>query len=67
MRNCRIADPREALTPDAVQVHEGGNLICRYVTKAAMWMRPSQTQPHVLEREYTTQRVQHVAMEPEVC
>lgn len=62
-----LLDPEEALSPDAVQVHESGNLICRYITKRGDVEMALSSAPHVIEREYTTPRVQHVSMEPEVC
>ena len=62
-----LLDPREALLPGSVQVHEGGNLICRYVTKRGDVQAALVNAPHVLEREYTTQRVQHVSLETEAC
>ena len=62
-----LHDPHEALNSGAVQVHEGGNLICRYVTKRGDVQAALSNAPHVLEREYTTQRVQHVSLETEAC
>lgn len=62
-----LLDPELALEEDAPQVHEGGNLICRYVTKRGNVEDGLKQSPHVLERVYTTQRVQHVCMETEAC
>ncbi len=62
-----LLDPRKALAPDAPQVHESGNLICRYVTKRGNAEAALKTAKHVLHREYSTQRVQHVCLETETA
>ncbi|MEL7610415.1 MAG: xanthine dehydrogenase family protein molybdopterin-binding subunit [Bacillota bacterium] len=62
-----LLDPREALKEGAPRIHEGGNLLCRYKTTRGDVDTALEHAPHVIEREYTTQRVQHASMETEVC
>lgn len=62
-----LLDPRDALKEGAPEIHEGGNLLCRYKTIHGDAKAALRNAPHVIEREYTTQRVQHVCMETEVC
>lgn len=62
-----LLDPETALDADAPQVHPGGNLICRYVNRRGDAISALQAAPHVMERTFTTQRVQHAALETEAC
>ncbi|MCZ6478175.1 MAG: selenium-dependent xanthine dehydrogenase [Gemmatimonadetes bacterium] len=62
-----VTDPVAALDPDAPQVHESGNLleVCSFSrgdVEAAL-----AASKHVLERTFTTQRIEHAFLEPEAC
>jgi xanthine dehydrogenase molybdenum-binding subunit len=62
-----VSDPVAALDPDSPEVHEGGNLleVCAFargdVDKALA------ESEHVVERTFTTQRIEHAFLEPEAC
>ncbi len=62
-----LLDARLALEEGAPQVHEGGNLICRYLTKRGDAVSALENAPHVLKRAYSTQRVQHACIETEAA
>jgi xanthine dehydrogenase molybdenum-binding subunit len=62
-----VTDPVAALEPGAPEVHAGGNLVevCAFSrgdVDAAL-----AASEHVLERSFTTQRVEHAFLEPEAC
>ena len=62
-----VADMFDALAPDAPQVHESGNVLS--VSKAAKGNVDEAFDQctHIVEHEYTTQRIEHAFMEPEAC
>ncbi len=60
-----LLDARLAMDEAAPRVHEGGNLICKFETKRGDAAAALETAPHVLEKDYTTQRVQHACIETE--
>lgn len=62
-----VLDPRHALDEDAPPVHEGGNLILHYKTKRGDAEEALANAPHILERDYSTPRVQHVCIETEAA
>lgn len=62
-----LLDCRDALKEDAPQLHEGGNVICNYGTKRGDAETALKNAKHVLHRQYSTQRVQHVCLEAEVA
>jgi xanthine dehydrogenase molybdenum-binding subunit len=62
-----VTDPVTALQPGSPAVHEAGNLvdICAFSrgnVEAAL-----ATSDHVLEHEFSTQRIEHAYLEPEAC
>lgn len=62
-----VTSPEDALKPDAPQIHPTGNLlsksnICRGDADAAL-----KDSAHVVEGQYTTQRIEHMFLEPEAC
>jgi xanthine dehydrogenase molybdenum-binding subunit len=62
-----ITDPVTALQPGSPAVHEGGNLVevsafSRGDVEAAL-----AASDHVLEHEFSTQRIEHAYLEPEAC
>lgn len=62
-----LLDPAKALEGDAPQVYETGNLITRFITKRGNALEALESAPHVLHRQYTTPRVQHVCLETEAA
>lgn len=62
-----LLDPRKALDEDAPLVHETGNLMLNYKTQRGDVEEAFKSAPHVMERDYTTQRVQHVCLETEAA
>ncbi len=62
-----LLDPSLAQNEDAPVLHEGGNQICRYVTKHGDAEKALSLAPHRLFRKFTTQRVQHVCLETEAA
>lgn len=62
-----LLDARRALDADAPQVHETGNLMLHYKTQRGDVEALFKTAPHLLERDYTTPRVQHVCLETEAA
>jgi len=62
-----ITSPQAALAPGAPAIHASGNLleVCAYSRgDAAAALAGS---AHVLQRTFTTQRVEHAFLEPEAC
>jgi selenium-dependent xanthine dehydrogenase len=62
-----IADPEQALRPDAPALHAGGNLleVCAYSrgdVDAAL-----AASEHVVSQDFRTQRIEHAFLEPEAC
>lgn len=62
-----ITDPREALEPGAPQIHPGGNLLSRAKIRFGDAEKALAESAHVVEHEFTTQRVEHLYLEPEAC
>ena len=62
-----ITDPRDALEPDAHRVHSDGNLLSRSVIVRGDVDQALAASAHVVEHEFTTQRVEHLFLEPEAC
>ncbi len=62
-----VSDMFDALKPDAPQIHESGNVLS--VSKALKGdaEKTFADCAHIVEREYTTQRIEHAFMEPEAC
>ncbi|MCX6350039.1 MAG: xanthine dehydrogenase family protein molybdopterin-binding subunit, partial [Candidatus Aureabacteria bacterium] len=60
-----VFDPREALKPEAPEIHPGGNLICHHKTRKGDVDAGFRESDIILEREYSTQRIEHAYIEPE--
>lgn len=61
-----VFDPREALEPSAPEIHEGGNRIVHHKTRKGDVEIGFQEADLIIERSYSTQRVDHTYIEPEV-
>lgn len=61
-----VFDPREALEPSAPQIHEGGNRIVHHKTRKGDIEIGFRDADLIIERSYSTQRVDHTYIEPEV-
>ncbi|MFH0982386.1 MAG: selenium-dependent xanthine dehydrogenase [Planctomycetota bacterium] len=62
-----LTDPLAALRPDAPKIHPGGNLLSRSAIVRGDVARALAGSAHVVEHEFTTQRVEHLYLEPEAC
>ena len=62
-----ITDPRDALKPDAPQIHPNGNLLSTSRIKRGDVDAVLADSTHVVEGTYTTQRIEHMFLEPEAC
>ncbi|MCA9292282.1 MAG: selenium-dependent xanthine dehydrogenase [Phycisphaerales bacterium] len=62
-----VCDVFEAMKPDAPQVHASGNVLSVSKTKKGDVDTALAQCAHVVEHEYTTQRIEHAFMEPEAC
>ncbi len=62
-----VLNPADALLEGSTHLHEGGNQICRYVTKRGDAEKELENAPFRLQRRFTTQRVQHVCLETEAA
>lgn len=62
-----VFTPEEALDENAPQIYNSGNVLCRYNTSKGNLDSGFSEADFVFEREYSTQRVQHVAIEPEAA
>lgn len=60
-----VFDPEEAMAPGAVSVHEGSNVFVHHPVRKGDVSAGLATAAIVLERVYTTQHVEHAAIEPE--
>ncbi len=60
-----VFDPRQALEPGAPEIHAGGNLICHHKTRKGDVEKGFAASNLIIEREYTTQRIEHAYIEPE--
>ncbi|MDP8215573.1 MAG: xanthine dehydrogenase family protein molybdopterin-binding subunit [Candidatus Euphemobacter frigidus] len=61
-----VFDPREALKPDAPRIHEKGNLIVHHKTRKGDVGVGFGEADRIIERSYSTQRVEHAYIETEV-
>ncbi|MFQ5429518.1 MAG: molybdopterin cofactor-binding domain-containing protein [Phycisphaerae bacterium] len=62
-----VTDPREALKPDAPKLHPKGNLLSRSVLQRGEVEKALADSAHVVEGEWSTQRIEHLFLEPESC
>jgi CO/xanthine dehydrogenase Mo-binding subunit len=60
-----VFDPEEAMAPGAVSVHEGSNVFVHHPVRKGDPPAGFAAAKLVLERRYTTQHVEHAAIEPE--
>ena len=60
-------DPMHALDEDAPQIHDSGNVICKWKTQRGDVEAAFQQCDHIMERDYVTSRVQHVCIETEAA
>ncbi len=61
-----VFDPREALEPSAPEIHGGGNLINHHKTRRGDVTVGFKEADLIVERSYSTQRVDHTYIETEV-
>lgn len=62
-----VYDPAKALLKGAPLVYEEGNLLLDYQTKRGDVESALKEADHVIKRNYTTQRVQHICIETETA
>ncbi|MHC4609193.1 MAG: molybdopterin cofactor-binding domain-containing protein, partial [Planctomycetota bacterium] len=62
-----VTDPHDALQPNAPRIHPGGNLLSRSVIRRGDAQTALAASAHVVEQTFTTQRVEHLYLEPEAC
>ncbi|MFH1749031.1 MAG: selenium-dependent xanthine dehydrogenase [Planctomycetota bacterium] len=62
-----VTTPEDGLKPDAPQVHARGNLLSRAVIKRGDVEQSLRNSVHVVENTYSTQRIEHMFLEPEAC
>lgn len=62
-----VFDPEEALQPGAPVLHADSNLVCHHKVRKGDVKQGFREADIVLERELSTHRVQHVAIEPEAA
>ncbi|MDH3458802.1 MAG: molybdopterin-dependent oxidoreductase, partial [Gemmatimonadota bacterium] len=62
-----VTDPQAALEPDAPKVHEAGNLLEACAFQRGDVDGALATSEHVIERTFTTQRIEHAYLEPEAA
>jgi CO/xanthine dehydrogenase Mo-binding subunit len=60
-----VSDPVDALSPDSPLVHEGGNLCVHHKVRKGDLDTGFGRSEVILEREYSTQRIEHSYIEPE--
>ena len=60
-----VLTPEEALAEGAPKVHEEGNVLCTYKTSKGNVEEGFKEAAYIFEREYATQREDHVPIEPE--
>jgi xanthine dehydrogenase molybdenum-binding subunit len=60
-----VTGPLEAAAPDAIPVHEEGNLLAHFHVERGDLRAGFEEADVVVEREYTTQTVEHAFLEPE--
>ncbi len=59
-----VFDPREALRPDAVKVHEGGNLCFHRKIRYGSVEEGFRTSDEIIEDTFSTQKMEHCHLEP---
>ncbi len=62
-----VTSPEEALRPGAPKVHAGGNLLSRSAIRRGDVVEALKASAHVVAGTYTTQRIEHMFLEPESC
>ncbi|MBU0640936.1 MAG: selenium-dependent xanthine dehydrogenase [Planctomycetes bacterium] len=62
-----VTSPQAALAADAPRIHAMGNLLSHAVIRQGDVERAFQSAAHVVEETFTTQRIEHLYMEPEAC
>ena len=62
-----VSDPEQALAPDAPPIHANGNLLSRSAFRRGAVDAVLAASAHVVEDTYTTQRIEHMFLEPEAC
>lgn len=62
-----LTDPEAALASDAPRLHPGGNLLSRSAFARGETDAAFKASAHVVEDTYTTQRIEHMFLEPEAC
>ncbi|MFH0778382.1 MAG: xanthine dehydrogenase family protein molybdopterin-binding subunit [Candidatus Eisenbacteria bacterium] len=60
-----VSDPERALKPGSALVHEGGNLCIHHKVRTGDVEQAFAESELVVEREYSTQKVEHAYIEPE--
>lgn len=60
-----VSDPREALDPGALLVHDRGNLVAHHVVRHGNPEVGFECAARVYERSYATPRIEHAYLEPE--
>jgi aldehyde oxidoreductase len=62
-----VTTPEDALAPGAPKIHLGGNLLSRSAIRRGNVDKALAESLHVVERTFTTQRIEHMFLEPEAC
>jgi xanthine dehydrogenase molybdenum-binding subunit len=62
-----LCTPEAALKPGAPKIHSRGNLLSRSAFKHGAVDEAFSRSAHVVEETYTTQRIEHMYLEPEAC
>lgn len=62
-----VVTPEDALRPDAPQLHPKGNLLSHSVIRRGDVDDAFRRAAHVVTGTYTTQRIEHMFLEPEAC
>lgn len=62
-----VTTPQQALQPDAPSIHPNGNLLGRSVVRHGDVDSAFGESAHVVEQTFTTQRIEHLFLEPEAC
>ena len=62
-----VTDPHQALKPDAPKIHPNGNLLSRSAIVDGDVEQAFAASAHVVEHQFTTQRIEHLFLEPEAC
>lgn len=62
-----LGDPHQALAPDAPKIHAKGNLLSVSHVQRGDALSAFANCTHVVEHDFTTQRIEHLFLEPEAC